>query len=98
MAIGAVKALQQSGYNLGGNTEKIIVVGCDGIPIAQDLIQKGFMTGTVELSAYDTAKDIYTISINLINNKNLIEGTNCTIDDTGKLVTIPYNGVLVNLD
>ena len=47
MAIGAIEALQKYGYNKGDKSKYIPVVGIDGIPEAKDLINKGFMTGTV---------------------------------------------------
>ena len=45
MAIGAIQALQEYGYNKGDKTKIIPVVGVDAIPEAQDLIKKGIMTG-----------------------------------------------------
>jgi len=98
MAIGAIKALQEYGFNIDNKTQNIKVVGFDGIPEAQDLIRKGIMTGTVVIDVYDGAKNYYTIGMNLLNNRNLIEGTNCTIDSSGKIITAPYSGVLVNID
>ena len=56
------------------------------------------MTGTVILNSYDTAKTLYSIGINFIENKNIIEGTSYTIDISGKSITLPYQGVLVNLE
>ena len=56
------------------------------------------MTGTVVTNIYTGAKNNYAIGMNLLNNRNLIEGTNCTIDSTGKLITAPYDGVFVNTD
>ncbi len=85
-------------FNLGNNEKKIVVIGCDGIPEALDLIKKGEMIGTVVTNTYSVAKDFYTFEMNIYNNKNIIEGKNCTIDSTGKLVTIPLDGVVTNLD
>ncbi len=96
-AINTVKTLQENGYNLGNKEKKIDVVGFDGIPEALDLIKIGAMTGTVLINTYNAAKDFYQFEINLFNNRNIIDGTNCTIDYTGKLITIPLEGVSVNL-
>ncbi len=98
MAIGAIEALQEYGYNLSNKSQNIKVVGFDGIPEAQYLIKKGIMNGTVVTNIYNAAKNLYTIGMNLINNRNLIESTNCKIDSTGKIITAPYEGVLVNFD
>ena len=98
MAVGAVKALQEYGYNLGNNLQEIAVIGFDGTPEAQDLINKGIMTGTVLTNVYTAALNFYKIGLNLINNRNLVEGTNCTADSSGQIITAPYEGVLVNLN
>lgn len=97
-AIGAIKALQEYGYNVGNNLQEIAVIGFDGTPKAQDLINKGIMTGTVLTNVYTAALNFYKIGLNLINNRNLVEGTNCTSDSSGQIITAPYEGVLVNLD
>lgn len=96
MAIGAIKILQQYGYNISNDTKNIAVIGFDGKQEAQDLIMSGFMTGTIIQDPYSSAKDLYTISLNLKNNKNLIANTNCTIDSTGQMITAPYKGILTN--
>ncbi|WP_297424991.1 galactose ABC transporter substrate-binding protein [Clostridium sp.] len=98
MAIGAIKGLQEYGYNLVNNPQKIMVIGFDGTVQAKELIEKGIMTGTVLQNLNKFANNIQTIILNLFNNKNLIEGTDCKIDSTGKIITAPYDGVLVNLN
>lgn len=98
VAVETVKTLQKYGYNLGNNENNIVVVGCDGISKALDLIKKGTMTGTVIINPYNVAKDLYTFEMNIVNNKNIIDGTNCTIDNSRKLITIPLDGVFANLN
>lgn len=78
MAIGAVRALQKYGYNTGDNSKTVPVVGIDGIPEARDLIDKGFMTGSVFIDINAIAKAVYTIGINLVSGVNPTEGTNLT--------------------
>lgn len=97
MAIGAIKAIQEQGFNLSNSSPKMMVVGFDGIEEAKILINDGIMTGTVITSSDEVAKTFFNILTNLFNNRNPIENTNCTIDSTGKIITIPYNEVLVNL-
>ncbi|WP_315074846.1 substrate-binding domain-containing protein, partial [uncultured Clostridium sp.] len=94
-AINTVKTLQENGYNLGDKEKRIVGVG--GIPEALDLIKIGEMTGTVLLNTYNLANNFYKFEVNLFNNRNIIDGTNCTIDYTGKLITVPLGGVSVNL-
>ncbi|AUO15609.1 galactose ABC transporter substrate-binding protein [Clostridium taeniosporum] len=90
MAIGAVKALQEYGYNKGNKSETIPVVGINGIPVAKDLIEKGFMTGTVVLEPENFAKAIYSIGMNLASGIPALENTNYKFDDTGFTVHLDF--------
>jgi methyl-galactoside transport system substrate-binding protein len=92
MAIGAIEALQKFGYNKGDTTNYIPVFGIDGIPTAQDLIRKGFMAGTVVEYPNDTAVALYTVGMNLVNNKPPLEDTPYKFDETGFIIRIPYHG------
>jgi methyl-galactoside transport system substrate-binding protein len=90
MAIGAIKALQEYGYNKGGKTPTISVIGVDAIPEAQELIKEGIMTGSVLQDPYALAKALYTVGMNLVNNKNPLYDTNYKFDDTGVSIRLPY--------
>lgn len=96
MAIGAIKALQKYGYNTGDPAKTIPVVGIGGIPAAVDLIDKGFMTGTVDLDARTQAEVIYNVGLNLINNQNPITNTNYKLDNTGVVIRIPSKELIKN--
>ena len=76
MAIGAIQALQKYGYNKGNKEKNILVVGVDGIPEAQNLVNKGFMAGTVIQDARAEAEAIYSIGMNLVHGKAPLDGTN----------------------
>ncbi|OOM78201.1 D-galactose-binding periplasmic protein precursor [Clostridium puniceum] len=76
MAVGAVKALQKYGYNKGDKEKTIPVVGIDGMPAAKDLIQKGFMEGTVVVEPHDLAEALYAIGMNLALDRPSLENTN----------------------
>ncbi|MBW6410125.1 galactose ABC transporter substrate-binding protein [Clostridium weizhouense] len=90
MAVGAVKALQKYGYNKGNKSKTIPVVGINGIPEAKDLIEKGFMTGTVILEPQDFAEALYFIGMNLASDRDPLENTNYKFDDTGFTVNLDY--------
>lgn len=90
MAVGAVEALQKYGYNKGDKKATIPVVGIDGMPDAKDLIQKGFMAGTVIVDPYDLAEALYTIGMNLASGKSPLENTKYKFDDTGCTVHLDY--------
>lgn len=89
MAIGAIQALQKYGYNTGDKSKVIPVVGIDGVPEALELISKGFMLGTA-LQNPNIADVMYTIGMNLVNDKNPVEGTPYNLDETGVVVRIPF--------
>ena len=89
MAIGAVQALQTYGYNTGDKSKVIPVVGIDGVPEAIDLISKGFMLGTA-LQNPNIADVMYDIGMNLVYDRNPVEGTSYKLDETGVAVRIPF--------
>ncbi|AJH00017.1 sugar ABC transporter substrate-binding protein [Clostridium beijerinckii] len=90
MAIGAVKALQKYGYNKGDPSKYIPVVGVDALPEAQELIAKGFMTGTVKQDPREHANAIYSIGTNLVSGAPPLSGTNYKFDETGVATELPY--------
>lgn len=90
MAIGAVKALQKYGYNLGDSEKTIPVFGIGGVPEAQELIQKGFMAGSVFQNPREVADAIYSVGMNLVSGKAPLEGTNYKFDETGAIIYIPF--------
>ena len=90
MAQGAIAALQAQGYNNGDKAKTIPVVGVDATAAAQDLIAKGFMTGSVLQDAKGMAKALYDTGMNLAAGKTAIDGTSYKFDDSGVAVRIPY--------
>lgn len=91
MAIGAIKALQEYGYNKGDNSKYIPVVGVDALPEAQELIKQGIMTGTVVQDPRIHADAIYTIGMNLASGNYPLNGTDYKFDQTGNTVKLPYS-------
>jgi len=89
MAIGAIEALQSYGYNKGDKTKTIPVVGVDAIPEAKDLINKGFMAGTVGQDPDKLANALYSIGLNLVYNRDPLEGTDYKSDKEG-IIKLPY--------
>ena len=96
MAIGAIEALQEQGYNNGDKAKIIPVVGVDAIPAAQKLIKEGIMTGSVLQDPYAMGKALYSVGMNLVYNKNPLEGTDYKFDETGVAIRIPYQEYIVS--
>ena len=90
MAIGAIEALQKYGDNKGNKEKNILVFGIDALPEAKDLVNKGFMTGTVIQDPRAEADALYSVGMNLVYDKAPLEGTNYKVDNTGITIRLPY--------
>ncbi|MDY5730948.1 MAG: galactose ABC transporter substrate-binding protein [Eubacteriales bacterium] len=91
MAFGAIAALQQVGYNKSKDEKVIPVFGVDAVEEAQKMIKDGIMTGTIKQDAVGMADAVATITANLIEGKDKLEGLNenyKVVD--GWFVQIPY--------
>ena len=92
MAIGAINALTQAGYNTGEEGAKVIpVFGVDAVDAAKELIKEGRMTGTVLQDAVGMANAVAIITNNLIQGNDKFEGLDenvVIVDDW--FVQIPY--------
>ena len=91
MALGAMQALQQAGYNNGEGTTTIPVFGVDATADAVAAIDAGTMAGTIKQDAEGMAEAIATIAANMIAGKDMYEGLNenFTVENDWKVV-IPY--------
>ncbi|MDD3334752.1 MAG: galactose ABC transporter substrate-binding protein [Eubacteriales bacterium] len=92
MAIGAVTALQQVGYNNGEGTVTIPVFGVDATPDAvENYMKPGFMAGSIKQDYEGMAEAICTISQNMIAGTDMFANLNenFTVTDGWKVV-IPY--------
>jgi methyl-galactoside transport system substrate-binding protein len=62
----------------------------DALPEAQNLVDKGLMTGTVIQDAKSFAQGLYTIGSNLINSSNPIENTNYKFSDGEIIIPVRF--------
>ena len=92
MALGAVNALTNAGYNTGNEGDKVIpVFGVDATDAAKELIATGRMIGTIKQDAVGMADAVATIAANLVEGKDMFDGLNESYGVTdGWMVTIPY--------
>ena len=93
MALGAIAALNEAGYNKEGG--KIIpVFGVDATDAARAKIDAGFMTGTVKQDGAGMAKAISDIARNFLEGKSTLDG----IDKNNIIgtwrVNIPYSAYI----
>ena len=91
MAAGAISALQAAGYNTGEEgANHIPVVGVDATDMAQDLISKGQMDGTVLQDGPAMAQAVLAVAMNAAKGEDFLAGTSYKYDDSGLSVRIPY--------
>ncbi len=91
MAQGAIAALQGAGYNVGGDSKMIPVVGVDATDAAKELISKKYMTGSVLQDGNAMAEALFEIASNVTEGKEHLEGTPYEYDESGVAVRIPYS-------
>jgi methyl-galactoside transport system substrate-binding protein len=90
MALGAIAALAEIGYNTGDPDKFIPVVGVDATPAAVEAIQQGRMSATVLQDAEGMARAVADITLNAIQGKDFLADTDYTWDASGMAVRIPY--------
>ena len=95
MALGALKSIQAQGYNIGDENKFIPIVGVDAIPEVIEEIRKGSILGTVLQSPKDQAKAVVDMVLNVASGKDVLDGTDYTLDDV-KAVRVPYKAITKN--
>ena len=95
MALGAINALIEKGYNTGAEGAPVIpVFGVDATADAMNAIAEGKMTGTIKQDAVGMADAVATIALNFLNGKPAFEGLNETYQQIENWkVNIPYSKV-----
>lgn len=90
MALGALAALEEAGYNKPGK-RYIPVFGIDATEAAKSKIELGAMSGTVKQDAHGMAESITKIVANMLSGKEILEGVNSNLAFSDKRVNIPYS-------
>ena len=89
MALGALAALEEAGYNRSG-AHHVPVFGVDATDAARAKIEAGAMTGTVKQDAVAMAEAIAKTAENLLNGRSAFEGIE-NVEVVGeKRINIPY--------
>jgi methyl-galactoside transport system substrate-binding protein len=90
MAMGAIAALSNIGYNMEGGSKFIPVIGVDATDQAIDAIERGIMSGTVKQDGVSMGNAIAVIMLNMIAGKAPLDGTPYEYDDSGIAFRIPF--------
>jgi methyl-galactoside transport system substrate-binding protein len=91
MAMGAIAALSNIGYNLQGGDKFVPVVGVDATAQAVDAINRGIMSATVKQDGEAMGNALSLIILNMIAGKAPLDGTGYEYDESGIAVRIPYS-------
>lgn len=91
MCLGAVAALNQSGYNTGIEGDpSIVIIGVDAVDSALESIKTGGMTATVKQDGDAMGKANIRVAINGALGRPWLDGTDYVLSDDGYSVRIPY--------
>ena len=91
MALGAMQALQQAGYNNGEGTTTIPVFGVDATDSAKQLINEGKMTGTIKQDAEGMASTILNLVSSVQGGGELMDNTSSfNVDEGVAKIRVPY--------
>ncbi|MBR3680947.1 MAG: galactose ABC transporter substrate-binding protein [Clostridia bacterium] len=90
MALGALAALEEAGYNKSGK-RYIPVFGIDATEAAQAKIREGAMTGTVKQDGELMAVTIAKIAENMLSGEDMLSGIDESMIAGERRVNIPYS-------
>jgi methyl-galactoside transport system substrate-binding protein len=91
MALGALAALNDVGYNTGRPGDpSVVVIGVDAVDSALESIKAGGMTATVKQDGDAMGKANIILAVNGALGKPWLEGTSYRMADDGYSVRIPY--------
>lgn len=91
MALGAMQALQQAGYNNGEGTTTIPVFGVDATADAVAAIDAGTMAGTIKQDAEGMASTILNLVSSVQGGGELMDNTSSfNVDEGVAKIRVPY--------
>lgn len=99
MALGAMDALEEIGYNLEDSppNKYIPIFGVDALPEALEAIRQKRIAATVKQDGEEMGRVIVKVVENALANKDFIEGTGYEWDSSKKFIHIPCTSI-DNLD
>ena len=90
MALGAISALGEIGYNKKGG-KVIPVFGVDATEAAVAKIDEGFMTGTIKQDSLGMASAVVKVTENLLSDKGMLDGIDKDMTAGAQRINIPYS-------
>ncbi len=93
MALGALAALEEAGYNKAGK-RYIPVFGVDATEAARAKIREGAMTGTVKQDGELMAITIAKIAENMLSGGDMLDGIDENMIASERRINIPYSAYI----
>ncbi|MBE6537324.1 MAG: galactose ABC transporter substrate-binding protein [Ruminococcaceae bacterium] len=90
MALGALAALQEAGYNKSGG-KTIPIFGVDATDAAVAKIKDGSMTGTIKQDSEGMAKAIVSVTNNILSGRGMLDGIDKDMAVGNWRINIPYS-------
>ncbi len=90
MALGALAALEEAGYNKKG-ARYIPIFGVDATEAAKAKIKEGALTGTVKQDADGMAEAIGKIAKNFLEGKDALDGFDESMLASERRINVPYS-------
>lgn len=92
MAVGAIAALAETGFNTGEPGAGFIpVIGVDATEQGMEAIRRGTMSGTVKQDGRLMGETLAAFALNSIAGEDFLEGTGLQWDESGIAVRLPYS-------
>lgn len=90
MALGALAALEEAGYNKSGK-RYIPIFGIDATEAAKSKIASGAMTGTIKQDAAGMSDAIVKVASNFTNGRSMFNGIDEALIVSERVLNIPYS-------
>ncbi|MFI3166633.1 MAG: galactose ABC transporter substrate-binding protein [Bacillota bacterium] len=91
IAVGAISALQEVGFNISGGSNTVPIFGVDATDEAVTYIDAGTMAGSAGQDPELIATYVTTVALNVLNGGEPLDGTDWTFETGTKNIFFPYS-------
>ncbi len=91
IAVGAISALQEVGFNVAGGSNNVMVFGVDATDEAKTYIDAGTMAGSAGQDPELIATYVTTVALNVIAGGAPLDGTSWSFETGTKNIFFPYS-------
>ncbi len=91
IAVGAISALQEVGFNTVGGSNSVLIFGVDATDEAVTYIDSGTMAGSAGQDPELIATYVTTVALNVMNGGTPLDGTDWSFETGTKNIFFPYS-------